>query len=114
MTDCDHGRSSSRLTNVNLRLWSLTRSMLPIGGLKLYACSNPRATVEFTLLKLPLLVGFCANNREDDELSNYQRALVGLAKPSTRAKSRALRSARIGTLEKCLTLPALSERHVSH
>src|ERR1700687_4294577 len=93
MTDCDHGRSSFRLTDVNLRLWSLTRSMLLIGGLKLYARSNPRATGEFTLLKLPLLVGFYANNCEDDEFSNYKRALVGMAKPSTRAKWRALRSA---------------------
>jgi hypothetical protein len=32
-----------------------------------------------------------------------------MAKPSTRAKWRALRSARSSTLKKCLTAPALSE-----
>src|ERR1700687_4025647 len=93
MTDCDHGRSSFRLTDVNLRLWSLTRSMLLIGVHKLYARSNPRATGEFTLLEVQILVGFCANNCEYNESSNYKRALVGMANPSTRAKWRALRSA---------------------
>jgi hypothetical protein len=35
--------------------------------------------------------------------------LVGMAEPSTRAKWRAPRSARVSTLKKCLTAPTLSE-----
>src|SRR5260370_42664877 len=41
--------------------------------------------------------------------TDYERALVGMAEPSTRAKWRALRSARTSTLKKCLTPPTLSE-----
>src|SRR5436309_15962562 len=36
-----------------------------------------------------------------------------MAEPSTRAKGRALRSARVSTLKKCLTPPTLSETPVS-
>jgi len=41
--------------------------------------------------------------------TDYERALVGMAEPSTRAKWRALRSAWSSMLKKCLTAPALSE-----
>src|ERR1039457_3988270 len=43
--------------------------------------------------------------------TDYERTLVGraTARASTRAKWRALRSARSSTLTKCLTAPALSE-----
>src|SRR5208282_5732625 len=41
--------------------------------------------------------------------TDYERALVGMAEPSTRAKWRAFRSARSSTLKKCLTLPTLLE-----
>ena len=40
----------------------------------------------------------------------YERALVGMAEPSTRAKWRALRSARVSTPKKYLTGATLSER----
>ena len=41
--------------------------------------------------------------------TDYERALVGMAEPSTRAKWRALRSARVSTPKKCLTGATLSE-----
>src|SRR5258705_12112062 len=41
--------------------------------------------------------------------NDYERALVGMAEPSTRAKWRALRSARLSTLKKYLTGTTLSE-----
>src|SRR5207245_9396117 len=42
--------------------------------------------------------------------TDYERALVGMAEPSTRAKWRAPLSARTSTPKKCLTPPTLSER----
>ena len=42
--------------------------------------------------------------------NDCERALVGDGTSSTRAKWRALRSARARALQECLTLPTLSER----
>jgi hypothetical protein len=47
-----------------------------------------------------------------DSETDYERALVAMAEPSTRAKWRALRSAPISTPKKCLTGATSSDRRV--